>query len=234
MGRVPASPDRPVNGKRAKLRVPWAPDLPADLKAGVLPGDDLDDDAVHLCLAFEDADLSGRDATNAEIDQCRYNNVNFSQSRLRRAIIRDAVFASCDLANLRARDSSMSRASISGSRMTGLTWLDGGFRDVTFDGCRMDMVSFRQSTLKDVVFTDCRLSQADFGDADLRSARFVDCDLGGAQFSGAQMAGARLLRCELTGISGVTSLRGAIVTSADAMALAFTLAGALGIVIEDD
>jgi uncharacterized protein YjbI with pentapeptide repeats len=226
--------DRSVSAKRARVREPSAPDLPADLTAGALPGDELGDGAVHLCLAFDDLDLSGSDAAGAEIDQCRYRNVNLSQTRMRRAIIRDAVFDRCDLANLRARDSSMSRTSVAASRMTGLSWLDGGLRDVTFEGCRMDLVSFRQSTLKDVVFTDCRLSQADFGDADLRSARFVNCDLGAAQFSGAQMAGARLTRCELTGISGATSLRGATITSSDAMALAFTLASALGIVIEDD
>ena len=68
----------------------------------------------------------------------------------------------------------------------------------------------------------------------LRGARFEGCDLTGAQFSGARMTGTRLARCELTGISGVTSMRGAIVTSADAVALAFILAGALGITIEDD
>ena len=64
--------------------------------------------------------------------------------------------------------------------------------------------------------------------------RFTGCDLTGAQFTGAQMAGARLTRCELTGIGGVTSMRGSVVTSADAVALAFILASALGITIDDE
>ena len=84
------------------------------------------------------------------------------------------------------------------------------------------------------MFTDCRMEQADFTEADLRGARFTGCDLTGAQFTGAQMTGARLTRCELADIGGVTSMRGSIVTSADAVALAFILAGALGITIEDD
>lgn len=216
------------------MREPSAPDLPADLTKGVLPGEDLTDGAVHLTLAFEDVDFSRRYAAGVEIDQCAYRNVSFSQAKLRRALIRDAVFDRCDLANAQAWDCSATRAMFSGSRMTGLSWLNGGLRDVIFSDCRMDLASFRACTFKDVVFTGCRLDSAEFGDADLSGARFENCDLTGAQFSGARMTGTRLARCDLTGISGVTSLRGAVITSAGAVALAFTLASALGITIEDD
>lgn len=215
------------------MREPVAPTLPATLRTAVLPDDDLVDGGVHLSLAFEDADLSSRDAVGAEIDQCRYTNVNLSQTKLHRGMIRDAVFDRCDLANLRARDCSLSRSTVSASRMTGLSWLDGSFRDVTFDGCRIDLASLRSSTLKDVVFTGCRLQQVDFGEADLRGARFEGCDLTGAQFSGAQLTGTRFADCNLVGIGGVTSLRGAIIKSTDALALTFILADALGIKIED-
>jgi len=223
-----------ANAKRAGARQPVRPDLPADLTAATLPGDDLTDGGVHLTLAFDGLDLSGREAADAEVDQCRYRDVNLSQVTLRRALIRDAVFDRCDLANVRARDCSMSRTAIRGSRMTGFAWLSGGLRDVTLDDCRIDLASFAASKLSDVVFTGCRLNQADFGEADLSGARFERCDLTQAQFAGARMAGTRLLGCDLTGIGGITSLRGAIVASADALALAFTLASALGIAIEDD
>jgi uncharacterized protein YjbI with pentapeptide repeats len=226
--------DRPANRRRAQVREPATPDLPAELTAAALPADDLTDGGVYLTLDFRDLDLSGRDAVGAEVDQCRYRNVNLSQSTLRRALIRDAVFDRCDLANLRARECSISRTVLAGSRMTGLSWLAGGLRDVTFTDCRMDLTSFRQSTFKDVVFAGCRLAQADFGDADLSGARFERCDLAGAQFSGARMTGTRLSGCDLTEISGVTSLRGAIIGSADAVPLAFMLAKALGITIIDD
>ena len=215
-------------------RQPAVPDLPAELPAASPADQDLEDGGVYELLAFTDLDLSGREVTGAEIEACRYGNVNLSQGRLRRTLIRDVAFDRCDLANLRALDCSLTRVSVTASRMTGLSWLDDHLRDVTFDGCRIDLSSFRASKFDDVVFTGCRMEQADFVDADLRGARFEGCDLTGAQFSGARMTGARLTRCELTGISGVTSMRGAIVTSADAVALAFILAGALGITIEDD
>src|SRR5215472_16326662 len=225
--------DRCENAGRGRAREPSAPDLPADLSAGTLPADDLIDGAIHLCLAFDGTDLSGRDAADAEIDQCRYDNVNLNQTTLRRARIRDAVFDRCDLANVRARDCTMLRTAVSDSRMTGIAWLSGELREVTFGGCRMDFASLPGSSLRNVVFDGCRLVQADFGYADLSGARFDDCDLTDAQFAGARMVGAVLRRCDLAGISGVTSLRGAVLTGTDAMRLAFTLAAALGITIDD-
>ena len=95
------------------------------------------------------------------------------------------------------------------------------------------MSSFRTSKFDDVLFAGCRMEQADFTEADLRGARFEDCNLTGAQFWGARMTGTRFARCELTEITGVTSMRGAVITSADAVTLAYILANALGIAIED-
>lgn len=210
-----------------------APDLPADLASAKLPADDLVDGGFYLALAFAGLDMSGREAMDAEVDQCLYSDVNISRVSLRRAAIRDAVFERCDLANLRARDSAMSRTAVRSSRMTGFSWLAGDLRDVTFDDCRIDLASFAGSKLSDVVFTGCRLEQADFGGADLSSARFERCDLSGAQFSDARMTGTRLSGCDLTGINGVTSLRGSFIDSTDALALVASLANALGITLEE-
>jgi hypothetical protein len=48
------------------------------------------------------------------------------------------------------------------------------------------------------------------------------------------MTGTRIANCSLAGIGGVTSLAGAVVARQDLIALSYTLAGALGIQIEDD
>ena len=91
---------------------------------------------------------------------------------------------------------------------------------------------FRFTRFDGVVFDRCNLSRADFQNADLSGVRFTGCDLTGAQFSQAKMDGTRFAGCELDGIGGVTSFRGATVTGNDLLALAHTLAAALGITIE--
>jgi hypothetical protein len=223
-----------MQGRQTGFAEPVAPTFPESLTPAALPDDDLLDDGVYESLRFDDLDLSGRVVCGAEIDQCNFSNVSFSGARLDRAVVRDTVLDRCDLANLRARESSLIRVVLSASRMTGLSWLDGSFRDTRFDNCRMDLVSLRASTFADVVFTDCKCEQADFGAADLRGARFERCDLTAAQFNEAQLTGTRFANCNLTDIGGVTSMRGAIIKSTDALALTFILASALGITIEDD
>ena len=216
------------------MRQPLAPQLPQALTSAKLPEDDLKDDGVYLSLEYLGADLADRDVVSIEIDQCRYQNVNFGHSKLDRAVISDSAFADCDLANLHARDCSLVRVHMSGCRMTGLSWNEGSIREVTFEGCRMDLTSFRFAMMKNVVFSGCKLTRADFQEADLRGARFESCDLTGAQFSKAQMEGTRFADCTLAGINGVTSLKGAMVKNRDALSLTYSLAGALGIIIEND
>jgi uncharacterized protein YjbI with pentapeptide repeats len=220
-------------GRQFSLRQPAAPKLSTSLTPAKVPDDDLKDDGVYLSLEYVDIELSGRDVVSIEIDQCRYKNTNFGQTKLDRALISDAVFQSCDLANLQARDCSLVRVAVTSSRMTGLQWAEGSVRETTFESCRIDMASFRFGTFKSVVFTDCKLTQADFQEADLRGARFERCDLTGTQFSKAQMEGTRFADCNLAGVGGVTSLRGSIVSSRDVLALTYTLASALGITIEE-
>ena len=84
----------------------------------------LADEGVYLTMEFSGLDLSGQQAAAIEIDQCRYGKVSLSQARLRRALVRDAWFDRCDLANLRVRDSSLGRARFTGCRMTGLIFGD--------------------------------------------------------------------------------------------------------------
>jgi uncharacterized protein YjbI with pentapeptide repeats len=220
--------NRPV-----RLRQPVPPKLPASPTSAKLPDDDLKDDGVYLSLEYTDIELANRDVVSIEIDQCRYKNVNFGQTKLERAVISDSAFEGCDLANLHTRECSLVRVTVSSSRMTGFQWSEGSVREATFESCRMDLASFRFSSFKMAVFSDCKLTQADFQEADLRGARFERCDLTAAQFSKAQMEGTRFSDCNLDGINGVLSLKGSIVSSRDALALTYTLASALGITIED-
>jgi uncharacterized protein YjbI with pentapeptide repeats len=229
-----ASARRSAGRRGGAASEPAEPDLPAELTVAGLAEADLYDGAAHFGLDVADLDLSDREAAGLEVDQSRYTAVKLGGVRLRRGMIKDAVFDRCDLANLRARETSVFRARLTGCRMTGLSWLAGVVRDVTFSGSRIDLASFSNTKFSAVVFTECRLDQANFGDADLAGVRFTNCDLSGAQFSGATLTGARFTGCDLTGISGITSMRGAIITSSDAFTLARIFADALGIKIEDE
>jgi uncharacterized protein YjbI with pentapeptide repeats len=226
--------ERNSSSRRPGIRAPQEPDLPAGLPEAKPGQADLFDGALHAGLEVADLDLSGQEAAEAEIDQCRYRNVTFAEVRLNRATIKDADFSRCDLANLRARESSMRRVTMNAARMTGFTWITGTIRDLTLDSCRIDLGYFSATKFANVVFVNCRLDQCNFADTSLSDVRFERCDLTGAQFSGASVADTRFSGCDLTGLSGVTSLRGATIATQDAMLLTGIFAEALGITIADE
>jgi uncharacterized protein YjbI with pentapeptide repeats len=200
----------------------------------VLPADDVEDEATYRGLDFVDLDLTGRVARSVEFEGCHFKGTDLGGSVLDGGGFVDCVVEGCNLANVRASDAASRRVRMSVTRMTGFHWVNGVLRDVAFEGCRLDLSTFRFSKLTDVVFSGCNMTRVDFTNADLSRARFVDCVLAGAQFSQADLTGTRFTRCELVDIDGVTSLRGAVVEGHNLLALAHTLATALGITIEAD
>ncbi|MEO5874871.1 MAG: pentapeptide repeat-containing protein [Streptosporangiaceae bacterium] len=191
-------------------------------------------DGEYLSVHYQDLDLSHRELESAQFERCRFTGSSLAGSPLRDVGFTDVEMASVDLSNSTARDLSILRGSITASRLTGMRWVECGFRDLLVEDCRADLASFRFSVFKPtVVFRDCNLREVSFQSADLRGARFERCDLTGAQFSHAQMAGTRFADCVLAGLGGVASLKGAIIKSTDAMALVYSLAASMGITIED-
>jgi len=225
------------DGRRRAIgaaRSPAGPRLPTTPELGVPSGHDLRDDAVFRRLDLVDIDLTGQRARSVEFEECRFSRATLADAVLDRAAFTDCRVEHSNWANVHAGKSSMLRVEVSSARLTGLQWLNGTLRDVTFRECRMDLAAFRFSGFKDVAFVDCKLTRSDFTDADLRGAHFTGCDLTGAQFTHSEAQGARFTRCELVGLGGVASLKGAVVSSHDLVALSHALAGALGIVIDDD
>ncbi|GGN50761.1 hypothetical protein FHR83_009010 [Actinoplanes campanulatus] len=208
---------------------PRPPVPPAETAAA---GPDLESEGLYERLVFDDADLIGRFAQSVEFAQCRFRAARLAGSALPKARLTDCLIERSDFSNLRIENGSAERVAARDCRMTGLACNGAVLRDVTFTDCKLDLTNWRAARLDAVTFAGCNLSGADFTGADLRGAHFTDCDLTGAQFSGATMRGARFQHCDLSGIGGITSWQGAIIHPGDLPALSYTLAGALGIIVE--
>lgn len=193
---------------------------------------ELDDEGSYHRLDLDGLSLNGQEVASVEFEQCRLGRTSLAGSTLDRLRMLDCVVEGGDWANLKATRSGLTRVALTTVRLTGLQWLDGVLRDVYFAQCKMDMATLRFTSFKDVLFEGCNLSRADFTSASLSGATFSGCDLSGASFDRADCAGAQFVDCDLGGIAGVESLRGAVVRGADLAALAYTLAGALGITLK--
>jgi uncharacterized protein YjbI with pentapeptide repeats len=199
-----------------------------------LPEHDLEPESAYKAMAVFDLELTSRVAESVEFRQCRFKRASLAGSHLQRVRFADCLVEASDWSNLRGDGGTFDRVKVTDVRMTGLSWADGLLRDAAFSQCKLDLTNWRFATFDVAGFTDCNLAGADFTSADLRGASFTRCDLSGAQFSNATMEGTRFRGCELAGIGGMTSWAGAIVHEEDLLALSYTLAAAMGIVVHRD
>lgn len=219
-------------GRIVRIKDPAAPRQLPFLRSAEMPRDDLEDDATIKGIEYSGTALAGRIAEAVGIEQCRFENARFTGTELRQSVLSDSVFKTCDFAQVRARDVSLIRCTVTSSRITGSSWSSGSFRDVRFESSRSDLALYRYSKFSAVVFSDCNLQGADFQRAELRGVQFQNCDLTGAQFANVEMTNVRFENCTLIDIGGAASLKGVTVQGPGAMELALSLAREAGIVIE--
>ena len=213
-----------------------APRLSHPGRAGVLPDDDLVDDALLQEVDWHDADLTERTARLVDLECCRLNGCRLTGSDIDKLTVSDSTLVRCDLANVSLHEAALNRVLFEGCRLTGATWSAAALRHVGFVDCVADLTSFRFASSLAVEFVDCRLTRADFGSTDLRGARFERCDLSGADFSHVRAAKAVFVDCTWEGVRGIANLTGAVVANASPLdMLTFTagMAGALGITLAD-
>jgi len=197
------------------------------------PGDWDGNDLSVGGLALTAADLTGVDASYAEISGSRFTDVRLGGSRWRHSVVADTELIGCDLANTAFAESGWQRVAVRRSRLTGLQLAGCSLRHVELSDCGANLVNLRSAELQRVAFAGCSLVGSDWGAARLTDVSFTDCDLTEAAFSNARMTRVRFVRCRLLRLSGVTGLAGSIVDRADLLELAETLAASVGIRVAD-
>jgi uncharacterized protein YjbI with pentapeptide repeats len=102
-------------------------------------------------------------------------------------------------------------------------------REVLFKDCKLDNANLRMAKLVNVRFTDCVLATAQFGAAQLDTVAFAGSDLRAADVSNVRCSQVDLRGARLDGLTGMASLKGAIIGVDQLLPLAPALAQALGI-----
>lgn len=159
--------------------------------------------------AIRDADMSGVELTPFEVVDVTVDHSVLSNSRWERATAR--------------------RLEITESQLVGWQAQFSLAQDVYIADCRADFAGLSIGSAKGpVVFERCRFMNATFL-GDFSKAVFIDCTFPGADFSRvANAKGCDLRRSEMTGITGLMSLKGALITADQAVDIAGELATAAG------
>jgi uncharacterized protein YjbI with pentapeptide repeats len=177
---------------------------------------------------IEDAAWTGAQL-DGSLEQSVLRNVDLSGTALSPFEVVDVTVERSVLANGRWERTTARRLEITESQLVGWQAQFALAQDVYIADCRADFAGISIGTAKGpVVFERCRFTNATFL-GDFSKAVFIDCAFPGADFSRvANAKGCDLRRADLGGITGLMSLRGALITPDQAVDIAGELAKAVG------
>lgn len=192
---------------------------------------DLEDTAAQNAC-FSGQDLSYTQGRGAELRSCLFKRCSLRGIRWTRASFTDVVFENCDLSNARFTDCYFQRVRFVGCKAVGTDAVDARLRNVWFCDSNLRMLNLNGSKVSGVRFERCDLSESTLRMLqEMKRITFADCDLSRVELTGTRLNGIDLTTCDLNGIAltGTAELRGAYVTSAQAV----QLSALLGVILKD-
>lgn len=177
---------------------------------------------------IEGADLSGVQG-DGSLESSAIRNTDLSESVLSPFEIVDVTVDHSVLSNARWEQATARRVEITESQLVGWQAQFALTQDLYIADSRADFAGISIGTAKGpVVFERCRFRNATFL-GDLSKTVFIECAFPGADFSRVSNAkGCDLRRADLGGITGLMSLKGALITADQAVDIAGELAIAAG------
>lgn len=221
-----------LNSRRTKTSSPNVPDV----RLGELTEDDgsgLRDGGTYELLRFTDLDISARNLVGATFSECEFNGVVANEAVLRSVRLLESRLSgmyapSLDLARATLRD-----VQISDSRMGAVDLYDAAIRSVAVTASKLTWANFRGAELRNMVFTDCVFDELDLAGAAADRIAFRNCTATTLRVDQSRLRHVDLRGLSFTDISGLDSLKGAVLSSPQAVDLAPAFAAHLGVTVTD-
>lgn len=184
-------------------------------------------------LTVSDTRVEGGDFTDldgeGEIERSVLTGVDLSGSRLRPLILADVELTGADVSNALWSQTVARRAEVVSCRATGWRLSLDLALDTYVGDTRLDYAAIKVNRVKGfLVFERCSFAEAQLG-GDLSRVLFLDCDLAGAEFTATTARDCDLRTSRLAGARGIASLRGALVSTDQIIAVADQLAREAGL-----
>jgi uncharacterized protein YjbI with pentapeptide repeats len=219
---------RTSGGKAGPARRTSSPDL-TDFDA-----ERLESGRDYEGILFADRDFTGQDAEDARFLECRLDRCGLDGLSMRRVRLVDCLLAEVHGANVDLSDSTWHDTRMSGGRIGAMNLAGATWKRVRLEGVKLGFVNFAAARLDEVVFDGCEIGSLDAGAAQMRSVQFVDCAVTEINVDEATLAKVDLSGAMLRTLTGIGSLRGAIVSHQQLLDLAPLLASQLGLEVRAD
>lgn len=160
------------------------------------------------------------------------SDVDLTGATLSPLTVSDTRFTGVDLSNASIQQASLRRAEWLRLRAIGLRMAVDRLEDGYFEGVRFDYATVHIERVKGLaVFQQCSFREAEIR-GDLSGVVFDQCELAGARFTARAANGTDLTTSRLDGALGLLSLRGARITTTQALSIAVQLAAEAGLSVE--
>ena len=179
-------------------------------------------------LRLDRLDLHGASVFASWLDQVRADEADLGA-----VTFTEVVLERLDVPALRGTRGRWRDVEVRGARIGSAELYESSWRGVRFVGCKLGFVNLRGATLRDVRFTDCTVDELDLVAADALRVAFDGTRVRRLDVQSSTLAHVDLRGAELDELSGVGSLRGATIDSAQLARLAATFAHSLGVTVED-
>ena len=183
-------------------------------------------------LAFDGLTLNDLRGENATFLECGFRGCAIEDGSLRRARLRSCLLEDVRATALDASDSTWADVGVRGSRIGALVAPGAALARVTVEHTQLGYVNLRGASLSQCQFVDCRIGELDLGSAEVSDVRFLRCEIAGLGVRGGTLREVDLSGARLSGVEGVGSLAGALVSEAQLVGLAPALAAHLGIRVQ--
>ncbi|MFI5720509.1 pentapeptide repeat-containing protein [Nocardia sp. NPDC051750] len=197
------------------------------------PAGALDADREYDCALFDETALTEPDLRTTVFGQCAFRSVTVDRGVAGGARFADVWLQGVRFTGTEMPDSAWMDAELIEGAWSGVEASGAELRRVEFHNCKLDSVNFRNARFTKVRFVDCVLRHVDFGSAKLSEVSFPGSEIAELTVRNAQLKKVDFRAAHSIGIAdGVESLRGALVTPAQLMDLAPTLAAAVGLIVQ--
>jgi uncharacterized protein YjbI with pentapeptide repeats len=198
-----------------------SPTKPAILEADL----DLDD------VLVDGGDYTGLVA-DGTIAASIIQGVDLSRAKLSPLILSNVSLRQVDLSNASLQRLVARRTEWRTCRAIGLRLSIDHASDLSIVDCRLDYATIHLEKVKGggAVFTGCSFREATIG-GDLSNVRFVDCDFVETEFRATRAAKCDLRSSRLASARGLLSLRGATISSEQAVAVSLMIAAEAGLIV---
>ena len=186
---------------------------------------------------ISDASLDGIEVDLYDLERLEIENGHLSATTMAHAhdeleiSLAGSLVERCDLSRLRL--TVVRQSQLVGLKLTGTDFSGGALRDVEFVDCMLHLTSFRMAELVRVTFTNCTFEDVDAYSAGLTDVTFPGSRLSALNLDQTSAQRVDLREAELDGLKGLSSLEGFLIAEHQLPALAFQLADAVGLSIED-